>query len=111
LTIWLAHNRFGKPVALKGMRIEVSCKPLDEIPEAGCPPETSGIHPSAGYPAAGSNIQTVEDHFTENEPNGSQLCLVSHFAGPSILSMSGSPGSRHLQRDLARKVASKWLVG
>ncbi|KAF8962533.1 kinase-like domain-containing protein [Flammula alnicola] len=109
-TIWLARNRLGKLVTLKVMGAEVSSKPADEIPELAVPLKLSE-YIQAQCPVARSNIQTVEDHFTENGPNGSHLCLVSQLAGPSILSMSDCPGrvigSRRLRGDLARKVAKQ----
>ncbi|RDB29753.1 Serine/threonine-protein kinase SRPK [Hypsizygus marmoreus] len=109
-TIWLARNRFGILVTLKVMRAEVSSKPVDEIPELAVPLKLSEYIQANG-PVARSNIQTPEDHFTESGPNGSHLCLVYQLAGPSILSMSDSPGrvagSRRLRKDLARNVAKQ----
>ncbi|KAG5649973.1 hypothetical protein H0H81_001274, partial [Sphagnurus paluster] len=95
------------------MRADMSSKPVDEIPELAIPKKVLE-YIRARHPVPRSNIQTIEDYFIENGPNGSHFCLVSHFAGPSILSMSDSPGrvigSRRLRRDLARKVA-KQLTG
>lgn len=109
-TIWLARNRPGQLVTLKVMRAEVSSKPVDEIPELAVPRKLLEYIQAKG-PIARSYIQTLEDHFTENGPNRSHLCLVSQLAGPSILSMSDCPGrvigSRRLRGDLARKVAKQ----
>jgi len=43
----------------------------------------------------------------EKGPNGSHLCLVYQFAGPSVLSMSGAMASGRLRKDLAKKVAKQ----
>ncbi|RDB17971.1 Protein kinase dsk1 [Hypsizygus marmoreus] len=89
-TIWLARDQPGKRVALRVMHAEVSSKPAEEI-------EIWAFIPA--------------DHFTENGPNGSHLCLVYGLAGPSILSTPSSPGrvstSRRLRKDLARNVAKQ----
>ncbi|KIM46980.1 hypothetical protein M413DRAFT_63939 [Hebeloma cylindrosporum] len=112
-TIWLARNRSGKLVTLKVVRADVSSKPVDQVPELGVPRKLLEYVQERG-PVVRSNIQTVQDHFMEDGPNGSHLCLVYQLAGPSILSMSDSPGrtigSRRLRSDLARKVA-KQVVG
>ena len=109
-TIWLARNQSGKLATLKIMRAIVSSKPVDEVPELAVPWKLLECIQALG-PVARSNIQTVKEYFTENGPNGSHLCLVSELAGPSILSMSNSPGrvigSRRLRSDLARKVAKQ----
>ncbi|KAF5383682.1 hypothetical protein D9615_003640 [Tricholomella constricta] len=106
-TIWLARNRPGKLVTLKVMRAEDSSKPVGDIPDLAVPLKLSEYLHAKG-PVARSNIQTPEDYFTENGPNGSHLCLVYELAGPSILSMADCPGrvigSRRLRKDLARKV-------
>jgi len=109
-TIWLARNQSGKLVTLKVMRAEVSSKPVEEVPELAIPRKLLEYIQARGS-VVHSNIQTLKDHFTENGPNGSHLCLVSELAGPSILSLSDSPGrvigSRRLRSDLARKVAKQ----
>jgi serine/threonine-protein kinase SRPK3 len=112
-TIWLARNQTGKLVTLKVMRANVSLKPVDEIPELVVPRKVVD-YIRAQDPVPSANMQIIEDHFIENGPNGSHFCFVSELAGPSILSMSDSPGrvigSRRLRRDLARKVARQ-VVG
>lgn len=112
-TIWLARNHAGKLVTLKVMSADVSSKPVDEIPELVVPRKLFDYF-RAPDPVPSSNIQLLEDHFIENGPNGSHVCLVYNFGGPSLLAMSDSPGrvigSRRLRRDLARKVASQ-VVG
>jgi hypothetical protein len=97
-------------VTLKIMRAEVLSNPLGEIPEVAIPRELLEYVPARG-PCTCSSIQ---DYSIERGPNGSHLCLVSHLAGLSILSMLDSPGrmagSRRLRCDLAKKIA-KQIVG
>lgn len=49
--------------------------------------------------------------FCVDGPNGSHVCLVSQFAGPSLTQISFSPGqpggSRRLRGELARRVAAQ----
>ena len=106
-TIWLARERgeFGGPVTIKGMRAEVSSNnSVEEVPELSVPLSVSSHGP-------GANIQTPKDISWKFGPNGSHLCLIYRLAGPNILSMSFSPGrvagSRHLQKDPAKKVAKQ----
>jgi serine/threonine-protein kinase SRPK3 len=40
-------------------------------------------------------------------PNGMHLCIISQFAGPSLLSMSDLGWNKRLRGDLARKVAKQ----
>lgn len=102
-TIWLAREQggFGGLVTIKVMRAELSS--IEVVPELSVPLSVSSL--------PGANIQTPQDHFMEVGPNGSHLCLVYQLAGPSILSMSFSPGrvagSRRLRKDLAKKVAKQ----
>ncbi|KAF8810776.1 kinase-like protein [Phlegmacium glaucopus] len=109
-TVWLARNRPGKLLTLKVMRAEVSSKSVDEIPDLAVPLKLSEYIQAKGA-VARSNIQTPEDYFTENGPNGSHLCLVYQLAGPSVQSMLDCPGrvagSRRLRKDLAKKVAKQ----
>lgn len=92
----------GRLVTLKAVRADASDihNPALTIPEV-----LRAASPSC------SNIQTVNHHFFEQGPNGTQLFLVSRFAGPSILAMSDCPGrvagSRRLRADLARKAVKQ----
>ena len=107
-TIWLGRNQAGELVTMKLIGAEASSKYADEIPELAVPQKLSE-YVQANPPLAPPNIQTLKDHFKENGPSGSHLCLVYDLCGPSILSMSDSPGrvagNRRLRSDLARKVA------
>ena len=92
-------------MTIKVMRAEVSfINSIDEAPELSVPLSISSLVP-------GANIQTLQDYFVVVGPNGSHFCLVYQLAGPSILSMSFSPGrvagSRRLRKDLAKKVAKQ----
>ncbi|TFK51984.1 kinase-like protein [Heliocybe sulcata] len=101
-TVWLARDQTGpgRLVTLKVMRADASSGDALVIPEML----------RAALPAS-VDIQTVDDHFVVQGPNGSHLFMVSPFAGPSILAMSDCPGrtsgSRRLRADLARKVAKQ----
>jgi serine/threonine-protein kinase SRPK3 len=106
-TIWLAREQgtSGGLVTIKVMRAELlSNNSIEDVPELSVPRSVSSLAP-------GANIQTPQDYFMEVGPNGSHLCLVYQLAGPSILSMSFSPGrvvgSRRLRKDLAKKVAKQ----
>ncbi|KAG6834369.1 hypothetical protein H0H93_010090 [Arthromyces matolae] len=110
-TIWLArNNKHGTLVTLKVLRADMSYKPIDKIPEMAVPKRLLEIAEGSGH-FARNNIQTIDDHFIETGPNGSHLCLVTKFAGPSISAMSDSPGrvwgSKRLRSHLARKVAKQ----
>jgi serine/threonine-protein kinase SRPK3 len=96
-------------MTLKIMRADLSSKPINEIPDLVVPRKLSE-YALAEAPLSRPNIQTIEDHFMENGPNGSHLCLVSQFAGPSIRSLLDCTSSRRLRNDLAREVA-KQVVG
>ena len=105
-TVWLARDQGGTGqgslVTLKAMRADAS--------NIRAPALTISEFLRAARPSC-TGIQTVDDHFFVQGPNGSHLFLVSPFAGPSVLAMSDSPGrvagSRRLRADLARKVAKQ----
>lgn len=109
-TIWMARDNLqdspqGRIVTLKAMRADASFKATDKLPEWFIP---SILHATL---APSCYLQTVDDHFVVQGPNGSHRFLVYPFAGPSILSMSDCPGrvsgSRRLRGDLARRVAKQ----
>ena len=106
-TIWLAREQgtSGGLVTIKVMRAELSSNnSIEDVPELSVPRSVSSLAP-------GANVQTPQDYFVQVGPNGSHFCLVYRLAGPSILSMSFSPGrvagSRRLRKDLAKKVAKQ----
>ena len=96
-------------MTLKVLSAYQSSKPKDEIGDFVVPFKLDEFS-RATHNAARRNVQVVKDYFTENGPNGTHLCIVSQFAGPSVFSLSSSPGmsgSRRLRGDLARKVAKQ----
>ncbi|KZT06982.1 kinase-like protein [Laetiporus sulphureus 93-53] len=117
-TVWLARDqhsqeqpqRSGRLVALKILSAEQSSNPTKEFPELYISQELDAFSRAHGH-VGRENIQFIQDHFMEKGPNGVHRCLVSQFAGPSILSMAECPGrvsgSRRLRGDLARKVAKQ----
>jgi serine/threonine protein kinase len=103
-TVWLARDRQKEPgalVSLKAMRADASSKSPNDIPEIYVP-SSFQVH-------CNGDLQTVEDNFRLEGPNGEHQFIVSPLAGPSVLAMSDCPGrvsgSRRLRGDLARKVA------
>ncbi|KAG6847096.1 hypothetical protein H0H93_010109 [Arthromyces matolae] len=88
----------------------MSYKPIDKTPDMAVPKRLLEIAEGSGH-LARNHIQTIDDHFIETGPNGSHLCLVTKFAGPSISAMSDSPGrvwgSKRLRSHVARKVAKQ----
>ncbi|KAF8331530.1 kinase-like domain-containing protein [Amanita rubescens] len=118
-TVWLARDQgpqgqslpiSGTLVALKVISAIESSGHEDEVAELAIPFKLDAFI-SATQNAARDNIQVINDHFIEEGPNGTHLCIVYRFAGPSLRSMSSAPfrmaGSRRLRGDLARKVAKQ----
>ena len=115
-TVWLARNQHPQSsasdtlVALKFLSAAQSSMPLDEIAHIVVPATLHALAAASHSPAR-HNILDVEDHFMVQGPNGSHLCIISQFSGPSVASMSetdrGVPGSKRLRGDLARKVAKQ----
>ena len=117
-TVWLARDQgpqgqspaSGSLVALKVISAIESSKRNDEVAELTIPFKLDAFS-SATQNTARDNIQVTKDYFTEDGPNGTHLCIVYQFAGPSLRSMSSTPwrmaGSRRLRGDLARKVAKQ----
>ncbi|KAF8340309.1 kinase-like domain-containing protein [Cantharellus anzutake] len=110
-TVWLARdqkfsNDSGSLVTLKILSAEQSSKPMG-IPDlyvSRALDKSSGtLHPGRQH------LPVIRDHFSHEGPNGSHLCLISQFAGPSLFAILECPGrmsgSRRLRADLARKVA------
>ncbi|TDL19863.1 kinase-like protein [Rickenella mellea] len=114
-SVWLAReqrtgSQLGDLVTLKIMSAWYTCKPRKELAEVYILDKLHTLLQSSTLPGQ-ENIQTVKDHFLEAGPNGSHICLVSQFAGPSVLSMHQCSEivSRvgWLRGDLARKVAKQ----
>ena len=121
-TVWLAHDQcpqqppvspttLGLLVALKVLSAELSSElKKSEIAKLALP-ILLGIFLYASDTPVRHHVQVTEDHFMEEGLNGLHLCLVYPFAGPSVRSMSDSPGrvsgSKRLRSDLARKVAKQ----
>lgn len=106
-TTWLSRNNQqdsprGKLITLKAMRADASSKAADALPENFVP---KMLH-AADVPS--SDLQTIEDHFIVQGPNGSHRFLISPFAGPSVLATLDCPGrvsgNRRLRGGLARSV-------
>ena len=103
-TVWLARDEARKQlVSLKILTAEASsrrCSELEIFREIG--------NGSTNYPGR-HYVMSILDHFYFDGPNGSHLCLVSEFAGPSIRQMSFAPGkaagSRRLRWDIAHNFA------
>lgn len=111
-TVWLARDQqegkdCGRIATLKAMRADMSPQSPGEIPELAISQKLIKSLPSSHS----AYFQTVDHHFLVQGPNGSHHFLIYPLAGPSILTMSDSPGrvagSRRLRADLARKVAKQ----
>lgn len=105
-TVWLTRDtHLQRLVSLKVIKSEISsrCKELNILQhiESFRPRD----HQCCSY------ILTILDTFTIHGPNGSHICLISEFAGPSLQQISLSPGqpsgSRRLRGELARKLAKQ----
>lgn len=101
-TIWLARNESScRLVSLKIITAEASqqCKELAILQHLT---KSAPDHPGRAC------ILSLLDHFNIRGPNGTHLCLVYPFAGPSVAQITDSPGevagSRRLCSPLARKV-------
>lgn len=120
-TVWLARDQcpqqhpmsstLGPLGALKILSAEQSSELNNsEIAEMALPIVLAAFLRASDTPVC-HHAQVVEDHFMEEGPNGTQLCLVYPFAGPTVRSMSDSPGRvsgiRRLRGDLAWKVAKQ----
>jgi serine/threonine-protein kinase SRPK3 len=112
-TVWLARDQReegdqSRIVTLKAMRADV---PSSKVPSENPELAISQKLRASLSPSVLVDFQTVDHHFFVQGPNGSHLFLIFPLAGPSILSMSDSPGraagSRRLRADLARKVAKQ----
>ena len=118
-TVWLARDQRPQSsasdtlVALRVISADQSSKPKDEIPDLIIPSKLDAFVGALRSPAR-HNLLTVKDHFMEEGPNGTHLCIISQFAGPSVASMSRTPirmaGSKRLRGDLARKVAKQVAI-
>ncbi|KAF8351008.1 hypothetical protein F5887DRAFT_1193424, partial [Amanita rubescens] len=110
--VWLARDQ--RPlssasdtlVALKILSAAQSSRPKDEIADIVVP-ATLYSFAFAYHNPARHNILAITNHFKVHGPNGTHLCLVSKFAGPSLLAMSELGWSKRLRGDLARKVAKQ----
>ena len=115
-TVWLARDRRPESsgsdtlVALRVLSADKSSKHKDEIADVVVPSKLHSLATAAHSPTH-QNILIIKDHFMEEGPNGSHLCTISQFAGPSVAYMSDdevrSLGSKRLRGDLARKVAKQ----
>lgn len=104
-TVWLARDKLrDRLVSLKVLTAEASHQPKDlrlfrHLEE----------HVQAD-PWRGNIIAHMDD-FTIEGPNGTHLCYVSQPGGPSVSTISDSPGevagTRRLRAALARKVAQQ----
>ena len=126
-TVWLARDQrprlpptsptntstaLGPLVALKVLSARLSAeRQRSEIAELAIPIKLAAFLRTSDSTLVHPHVQVVADHFMEEGPNGIHLCLVHPLAGPSVLSMSESPGrvsgSKRLRGDLARKVAKQ----
>lgn len=102
-TVWLARDReLQRVVSLKVLSAKSShdCKELAIYQQLW---EECGTvqHPGRPY------ICSLLNHFSLTGPNGTHLCLVHPIAGPSISSLSNTPGqpsgSRRVRCSLAQK--------
>ncbi|KDR77273.1 hypothetical protein GALMADRAFT_246586 [Galerina marginata CBS 339.88] len=114
-TIWLAQDQhiqeqLGNLVALKIMSAEQSSNRSSEIADLYIPQELHKFY--VDHPLR-ETLYVVKDYFWQKGPNGSHLCLVSQFSGPSIRSVvecdsSGRvSGCRRFRGDLARRLAKQ----
>ena len=93
-TVWLVRDQQEEGdqiviVTLKAMRADVpSSKVPSEIPELAISQELGASLP----PSESVDFQTVDHHFFVQGSNGSHLFLIFPLSGPSILTMSDSPG-------------------
>lgn len=117
-TVWLAQDkhpreRLSSLVTLRVMSAEGSSKDLAEIADHYIPQEINKFSRTLNHPSR-KNLLVIMDHFFQQGPNGSHLCLISPFARPSVLSMAECPGrvsgSRRLRGNLARKVTKEMAI-
>lgn len=112
-TVWLARDLNALPesdglIALKLMSADLSSTLPSEIPDFYVPQQILQ-HPLSNSHPGRINLSAVKEYFYERSPNGSHLCLVSRFSGPSIRAITQSrllnPDSRWMRGDLARKLS------
>lgn len=115
-TVWLAQDQrrseqssdSGCLITLKVMSANQSYKPTgEEIADLYFPHKLHKLSCAINHPG-GENLLVIKDHFSQEGPNGTHLCLISQLAGPSVFSMAECPGrvsgSRRLRGGLAKKV-------
>ena len=111
-TVWLVRDQRPRSsasdtlVALKILSAAQSSRPKGEIADIVVPAALYSFAVTYHNPAR-HNILPVMDHFTVHGPNGTHLCIISQFAGPSLLSMSDLGWNKRLRGDLARKGAKQ----
>lgn len=109
-TVWLARDNIrGRNVALKIFVAEAS---ENDIREAAI---IRHLNLDTSLHTGSRHVASILDLFTFEGPNGSHMCMVLPVAGPSLRSMSNSPGQRtgtwRLRADLARKIAMQATQG
>lgn len=104
-TVWLARDQHAnKYVALKIIVAEFS-KDCSELKMLQKFQNTTSSHPGHQY------IATLLDSFWIEGPNGTNLCLVSPVAGPSIPGYSKTQPHERLSVHVAQKIALQATQG
>lgn len=112
-TVWLARvegSRPGSPqlVTLKVMSAFRSLATSPEILSEVNIPLRLRYKLQTRNDVFANNIHVIEDSFSQSGPNGTHICLVSQFLGPSVLSVTDNLGARsklRLRGDFSRRVA------
>jgi serine/threonine-protein kinase SRPK3 len=105
-TVWLARNEHAPShplVSLKVLTHDTSMRDRVEF-KALCLPDGPLVRDQPRV-SESLHIQSFEDCFIEQGPNGAHQCLVSRLAGPSILALVRWGG--RLQSTLVRSVAKQ----
>ena len=102
-TVWLARDEYqNRLVSLKVLTAD-ALQPQKELRLLRHLDEHVQLDPRRG------SIVTIYDDFMIDGPNGTHLCLVSRPGGPTLSTLSNSPGeiagSRRLRAPLARKIS------
>ncbi|EAU83726.1 CMGC/SRPK protein kinase [Coprinopsis cinerea okayama7 len=116
-TVWLARDQqpdsttpdAASLVALKVMAAHFSDRPPSAMQELLVPEKLHALFSESRHPVK-DHIHRIHRHFTETGPNGTHLCLVAPFCGPSLLAVADNLSYRYHRRiegRVARRLAKQ----
>ncbi|TEB21262.1 kinase-like protein [Coprinellus micaceus] len=120
-TVWLARDRGphslpASPtralVTMKIMAASLSTRPPAEVQEITIPERLCSRLARTNVGLV-RNIQSVQDCFFHNGPNGHHLCIVSPVLGPSVLAIEDFLSVEHhtrIRKVIAQKIAKEAAV-